>query len=305
MPDVDYEAGENESPSSYPSLDKKTKKAMEVIETGLSEYKKPAILWTGGKDSTLMTFMIKQVCESNEREKPPVLFIDHGDHFDQIREFVERWGERWGFDIKVLRNESALAKSQGGWVDTESLSPTNKEALSELDVASGQVKISLNTTAGTHLLKTVPLNEAIRENDYDAVFSGIRWDEQESRSDETFFSPRREGPPDHDRVHPMLQFDEPAIWDATWFYMVPETIDAFESGQRPVGESELPCSLADIPVNELYFEGYRSIGSKTGTEEGEDDTPAWMQNLDTTDERAGRSPSKDQLVERLRELGYM
>ena len=58
---VNYTDGEGEDPGAYPTIDDKIKKAIEVTTTGLAEYRSPAVMWTGGKDSTLVLYFIKEV----------------------------------------------------------------------------------------------------------------------------------------------------------------------------------------------------------------------------------------------------
>ncbi|MDY6780549.1 MAG: phosphoadenosine phosphosulfate reductase family protein, partial [Halobacteria archaeon] len=145
-----------------------------------------------------------------------------------------------------------------------------------LEYRDGTVPYDMDTEVCSHLLKTVALNDVIEEEGYDAVLSGIRWDEQEARSDEEYFSPREN--PDHDRVHPILHFTEQDIWDTSL--------------------------EKKVPVNPLYEQGYRSIGSEPSTEKTTD-VPAWEQNLDDTVEREGRSQDKEGIMEHLRDLGYM
>ena len=153
------------------------------------------------------------------------------------------------------------------------------------------------------------LNDAIEEHDVDGILSGVRWDEQEARADETFFSPRHDPDiyPPHDRIQPILQFAERDVWDAFWNYVVPDTVADFpDDGYVPTGADDLPNDLtaADIPVSPKYFAGFRSLGSEVSTKKS-DDVPAWLQDLDNTVERAGRAQDKEDLMERLRDLGYM
>ena len=51
-------------------------------------------------------------------------------------------------------------------------------------------------------------------------------------------------------------------------------------------------------------EGYRSLGAKVTTTKTED-TPAWDQDLETTYERGGHRQDKEELMSKLRQLGYM
>jgi len=314
--DVDYSDGEDQSPEDYPSLEDKIEKAIEVTRIGLEEYENPAIMWTGGKDSTLTLYFVKEVAEEFGYELPPAIFIDHYQHFDELLDFVEHWADEWDLDVIFARNTDV-----GDYVAEHDLTPGDDIPISELsehnqhhvrdllEYEEDTFPFLLDTYVGNHLLKTVALNDALEEYDVDGILSGIRWDEQDARADETFFSPRHDPDiyPPHDRIQPILQFDERAVWDAFWHYVVPETVEGFpDEGYVPQSYDDLPNGLthADIPISPKYFEGFRSLGSEVSTEKAESE-PAWLQNLEETTERAGRAQDKEDLMERLRDLGYM
>ena len=67
--DVDYCAGEGEHAEDYPALEDKIERAIEVVRTGLEEYDHPAVMWTGGKDSTLTLYVVKEVVERFDYER--------------------------------------------------------------------------------------------------------------------------------------------------------------------------------------------------------------------------------------------
>ena len=149
----------------------------------------------------------------------------------------------------------------------------------------------------------------MEEYDIDGVISGVRWDEQEARAEETFFSPRHDPDlfPPHDRIQPILQFAERDVWDAFWGYVVPDTVAAFpDEGYVPQSDDDLPEGVEqdDVPISPKYFAGFRSLGSEVSTEKTTEE-PAWLQDLAGTTERAGRAQDKEDLMERLRDLGYM
>ncbi len=314
--DVDYGDGEGQSPEEYPTLDTKIEKAIEVTRRGLEQYRNPAVMWTGGKDSTLTLYFIKEVAEQFDLEVPPAVFIDHYQHFEEIHEFVEKWADEWDLEVIYARNENV-----GEYVDSHDLEPGDDIEISELneqnrhhvrdllEYEEDTFPFLLDTYVGNHLLKTVALNNSLEEYDIDGVISGVRWDEQEARADETFFSPRHDPEiyPPHDRIQPILQFDEAAVWDAFWYVVVPETVEGYpEEGYVPESYDDLPegISQEDIPISPKYFEGFRSLGSEISTKKSEEE-PAWLQDLDNTTERAGRAQDKEDLMERLRDLGYM
>jgi phosphoadenosine phosphosulfate reductase len=125
-------------------------------------------------------------------------------------------------------------------------------------------------------MKTAAMNQFIEERGLKAISTAIRWDEQEARIQEDYFSPRES--PGHTRVHPMLHFKERDIWDLIHQY--------------------------DIPFCSLYYQGYRSLGIKSNTKK-DSDRPAWEQDLENTPERGGRGQEKEEIMSRLRSLGYM
>ena len=314
--DVDYTAGGGEQAADYPSIEHKIEQAISVTKRGLEEYDSPAIMWTGGKDSTLALYFAIEVAEQFDLELPPAVFIDHYQHFDDLMAFVDRWAETWDLEVVFARNEDV-----GEYVRTEDLDPGDQipvDALSEhnrhhvrdiLEFEAEEFPFLLDTYVGNHLLKTVALNNTLETEGFDGILSGIRWDEQDARAEETFFSPRHDPDiyPPHDRIQPILQFDEADVWETFWQFVVPDTVEAYpDEGYVPQDYDDLPGELTheDIPVSPKYFEGFRSLGSEVSTQRS-DTEPAWLQDLDGTTERAGRAQDKEDLMERLRDLGYM
>jgi phosphoadenosine phosphosulfate reductase len=120
------------------------------------------------------------------------------------------------------------------------------------------------------------MNVFIEDNQVRALSTAIRWDEQEARTKEDYFSPRTD--PDHMRIHPILHFTERDVWDC--------------------------IHQNDIPFCSLYNQGYRSLGAKGSTLKNSD-IPAWKQDLENTVERSGRGRDKEKIMQQLRNLGYM
>src|SRR6056297_3794938 len=240
--DVDYSDGEGEDPEDYASMEHKIEKAIEVTREGLEEYENPAVMWTGGKDSTLTLYFIKEVAERFDLETPTAVFIDHFQHFDEIHDFVAKWEDEWDLDVVYASNDDV-----GDYAEAEDLDPGDDipiDALNDhnqhhvrdiLEYEEDTFPFLLDTYVGNHLLKTVALNDTIEELDIDGIISGVRWDEQEARAYETFFSPRHDPDiyPPHDRVQPILQFAEPDVWDAFWNFVVPETVEGYPAGHVP------------------------------------------------------------------------
>ena len=308
--EVDYQDGRGHSAKEYHSLEEKLEKAIEVVNEGLEQYKSPAIMWTGGKDSTLLLYVIREVAQERGEEIPPAIFLDHFAHFPEVTEFVDRWADKWELNLIKARNEDIgnLIERSGQSIEVKYLNESNKKELQKLDYKEERIVIDPDTFVGNHLLKTAVLNDTIITRGFDGIFSGVRWDEQEARSNETFFSPRHDHKkyPPHDRIHPILQFDERSLWDAMWKFVIPDSVEGYPIGHVPSDYDDLPKGILseDIPVGPKYFEGFRSLGTKKGSMKSEN-KPAWLQNLEETSERQGRAQDKEGIMERLRDLGYM
>jgi phosphoadenosine phosphosulfate reductase len=206
------------------------------------------------------------------------MFIDEGDVFPEIAEFVENLQQQWGLDIAFLKNHDVTSKAQavGDLIPVASLNADNQAALAEIGFTDEAFPFLPDSPVCNHLMKTLPMRRFIRERHLAALMTAIRWDEIGAREAESYFSPRTD--PDHIRVHPILHFRERDIWIATFKY--------------------------DIPYNSLYRLGYRSLGARCATLRVSD-IPAWMQDLENTPERAGRGEDKEAVMEQLRALGYM
>ena len=281
----------------------------EVVKRALEEYDtdKTVIGFTGGKDSTLTAWLVKRVCEEHGFEKPRFMFVDHGQHFDELEDYVKRLADDWGFEVMVAKNEDLIdqADKPGEKVPVEDLNERNREEAARIDEELEEVPWLMDTESGNHLLKTVPMNELLENHGIEAVINGVRWDEHESRGDEDFYSPRSD--PDHMRVHPILQLDERDVWDVSWFHMVPD-VTGIDIEEYPEDEDDLPEGLSkeDVAISPKYWAGFRSLGSEVSTDKSAEE-PAWLQDVENTKERAGRAQNKDdkEIMNRLRELGYM
>ncbi|MBC8514601.1 phosphoadenosine phosphosulfate reductase family protein [bacterium] len=263
------------------NLEGKIAHMRQVMEDALRTFGSDRVIlaWTGGKDSTLLLWVLKELCETENLPMPRSLFINEGHVFDEIMDFVKDWTEKLGLDVDHVKNDDVynLAKGViGSTIQVADLDERNQKEIVRLKYEKPSFVYEAESYIGNHLMKTVAMNRFLEGAGVDAVITGIRWDEQDARKNETEFSPRKN--PDHTRIHPILPFDEREIWDAHFHLKVPF------------------CSL--------YREGYRSLGA-AGTTTKTTDTPAWEQDLEGTIERGGRRQDKENLMERLRDLGYM
>lgn len=261
-------------------LNGKVDLSKQVIRDALSRFghERIALAWTGGKDSTTMVWLFGRVCAELSIPVPKCMFIDEGDVFEEIYAHVHYLKERWNLDLVVVKNLDVISKTEslGDIVKVETLSARNRQELSLIGSEDKEFPFDPESYVGNHLMKTVPMKMFIEEHRVEALATAIRWDEQEARVEEQYFSPRKN--PDHFRIHPILHFSERDVW---------ETIRSF-----------------GIPYCSLYTLGYRSLGAKHSTGKNSD-IPAWQQDMESTPERNGRGQDKEMVMEKLRELGYM
>jgi phosphoadenosine phosphosulfate reductase len=262
------------------NIEQKINNAKKIIKQALVQFGRDNLLiaWTGGKDSTTMLWLYREVCMELNVEKPRCMFIDEGDVFEEILEHVHAIKKEWDIDVVMVKNTdvSEKAAKTGDIIKVSELNDRNRKELLRLGFKEDTFPFGPESYVGNHLMKTVPMNIFIEDNRIQALSTAIRWDEQETRQAEDYFSARKN--PDHIRVHPILHFRECDIWDIIHTYKIPF------------------CSL--------YLKGYRSLGAKNFTVKFSD-IPAWEQDLDNTTERGGRGQDKEMIMGKLRDLGYM
>ena len=190
------------------NLEDKISKSKEVLNEALERFAgKIALAWTGGKDSTTTLHLLREL--GRGKVAIPVLNIDTSVKFKEIYEFRDRLAREWNLDLIIVRND---------------------EALKEIKIAENKEECCLR-------LKAEMIAGSIVRCGWQALITGMRWDEQPDRDQEEYFSPR-ETPP-HVRVHPILHFTEMDIWQYIKTYQVPYC-DLYHRGYRSLGCE--PCT---------------------------------------------------------------
>ena len=257
-------------------------KSLYIIREAYAEFKKPAVLWSTGKDSTAALWLCRKAFLG--KIPFPVIHIDTGYKFKQMYKFRDEIAAEWGLDLIVAQNEEARKAGVGP--------------------QSGKFECCTQ-------LKTQALMECLEKNGFDALILAIRRDEHGIRAKERYFSPRDEDfkwnykdqplemwdqyqgiteDKTHTRVHPILHWRELDVWE----YVKQEK----------------------IPSNPMYFaEGgkrYRSLGCEPCTSPIDSDAKTIneiVEELKTTKiaERSGRAQDKEKAftMQKLRALGYM
>jgi sulfate adenylyltransferase subunit 2 len=158
-------------------LDELESQSIYIIREAYYHYKKLAVLWSIGKDSTALMWLVRKAFFG--KVPIPALHIDTTYKFKEIYEFREKYCKMWDLDLVVARNDEALAAGM------------NCEKKLECCTA----------------LKTDGLKLAIAEHGFEALLLGIRRDEHGIRAKERYFSPR-------DYVlNWKYQYQPPELWD--------------------------------------------------------------------------------------------
>ncbi len=253
-----------------------------IIREAYAQYNKLAVLWSIGKDSTVLLWLIRKAFCGHVPF--PAVHIDTTYKIPEMIRYRDAYAKEWDIDLKIGGNKKALEEGMG----------PDKGKVTCCDA-----------------LKTRALQQLLEEEKYHGLFLGIRRDEEGTRAKERFFSPRdihfewnfKDQMPEiwdqfnthfdentHVRIHPILQWTE---------------IDVWEYIQRE-----------NIPIIDLYFakngKRYRSLGceSCTGTVASHattiDQIIEELKNTNVT-ERHGRAQDQESLyaMQKLRAKGYM
>jgi len=261
-------------------------KSKEIVRETFSRFKLEdiAITWTGGKDSTLTLWIIRQVCAEDKLKLPRVMTIDEYDSFEEIHDFINKYEKEWKLDLTWMRNDDVV-KAAGGKLNStvyvKDLNQRNQAELKRIGFKEDSFPFEAESFTGNHLMKTVMFNMYIEQSGVKAIFQGLRRDEQNARAEDDYFEKKDKADliPEHTRIKPILHFTERDLWNT--------------------------YSVFKIPYCVLYEKGYRSLGAKTTSAIAQPGVPAWEQDLEHTTERAGRRQDKEKMMKRLRGLGYM
>ena len=145
-------------------LDRLEAEAVYIMREVAAECEKPVMLYSIGKDSSVMLHL---ALKAFYPEKPPFPFmhIDTTWKFKEMIEFRDRVAEKYNIEMLVYKNEDGIAKG---------INPFEHGA------------------AYTDIMKTQALKQALDKYGFTAAFGGGRRDEEKSRAKERIFSFRNE-----------------------------------------------------------------------------------------------------------------
>ena len=146
--------------SNLSHLDELEAEAIYIMREVAAECEKPVMLYSIGKDSSVMLHL---ALKAFYPEKPPFPFlhIDTTWKFREMIEFRDRIAKENGIDMLVYTNEEGV-----------------KAGINPFD----------NGSAYTDIMKTQALKQALTKYGFTAAFGGGRRDEEKSRAKERIFS---------------------------------------------------------------------------------------------------------------------
>ncbi len=187
-------------------LDQLEAEALFIMRETAAQFRKPALLFSGGKDSIVMAHLARKAFWPAKMPFPFV-HVDTGHNFPETMTYRDDYVASLGADLVV----GSVQKS----------------------IDEGRVVEEKGINASRNKLQTVTLLDTIAEHGYDACLGGGRRDEEKARAKERFFShrdefgqwdPKNQRPElwnlfnglknegEHFRVFPLSNFTEMDVW---------------------------------------------------------------------------------------------
>jgi sulfate adenylyltransferase subunit 2 len=213
--------------------------AMHILREAVAEARNPVMLFSAGKDSTVLAQVALRAFYPG---KPPfpLLHIDSTWEFRSLLAFRNDFARDHGFELIVHANENGRA-----------------EGLNPFDHGERY----------TSAMRTEPLKAALDHGAYDIVLGGARRDEEKSRAKERIFSVRsaghgwdprqqrpelwnlyntRLGTDQSARVFPLSNWTESDIWSYALWRQIP-LAPLYFARMRPVVERDGVLLVVDDP----------------------------------------------------------
>jgi sulfate adenylyltransferase subunit 2 len=221
-----------------PHLRRLEAEAIGIIREVAAEFERPVMLYSIGKDSSVMLHVAQKAFYPSKLPFP-LLHIDTTWKFREMIRFRDETAARLGVELLVHINQEGLARG---------ISP----------IASG-------SALHTQVMKTEGLRQALDKYQFDAAFGGARRDEEKSRAKERIFShrsashawdPRNQRPElwhlyntriakgESMRVFPLSNWTELDVWDYIAAENIP-VVPLYFAKERPVVERDGALIMVD------------------------------------------------------------
>lgn len=290
-------------------LTKLENKSVHIIREAYSELKNLCMLWSVGKDSTVMLWLARKAFFGHIPFS--LVHIDTSYKIPEMIEYRDRLAKKFRIDMIYGENRQAIKAKQtfpdGNATRLECCRALKTEALRNT-LSGTWPRYRMNHETGFYELdeNTEP---------FTGVIVGVRSDEEGSRSKERYFSPRDRNndwdigdqPPEfwnqyktefapgtHVRIHPLLDWTELNIWEYIEKENIPTVSLYYNQGDGKRYRS-LGCEACTSPIcseSKNVKEIIKEL--KTG-------------KLSNIAERSGREQDKEDGggLEELRRRGYM
>jgi sulfate adenylyltransferase subunit 2 len=207
--------------------------SIEIMRDVVAEFKKPVMLYSIGKDSSVMLHLAVKAFYPAKLPFP-LMHVDTTWKFREMIAFRDETAKRLGVDLIVHVNQDGVARG---------INP----------IASG-------SSLHTQVMKTDALKQALDLYGFDAAFGGARRDEEKSRAKERIFSFRLPGhiwDPRNQR---------PELWNLfNTRIRQGETMRVFAMSNWTELDVWEYIMLEKIPVVPLYFAKPRPVVERSGT----------------------------------------
>ena len=214
------------------NLEQLEAESIHIIREVASQFENPVMLYSIGKDSSVMLHLAKKAFLPGKIPFP-LMHVDTQWKFRDMYAFRERMAKEYNVDLLV-------------WIN-----PDGKDKVNPIEHGSEK---------HTEIMKTVALKQALNHYGFDAAFGGARRDEEKSRAKERIFSFR-------DKNH---QWDpknqRPELWNLFNAKINKgESIRVFPLSNWTELDVWLYVYKEKIPVVPLYFAKERPVVSRSGT----------------------------------------
>jgi sulfate adenylyltransferase subunit 2 len=205
--------------------------AIHILRDGVAEARNPVLLFSGGKDSTVLAHLVTRAFYP-ARPPIPLLHIDSTWEFADVLAFRDAFAARHDFRLLVHANEQGRA---------ENINPFD------------------HGDTYTTLMRTEPLKEALTSGGFDIIFGGARRDEEATRAKERIVSVRSAS----HGWEPRAQRPEP--WRAfNWRLSPGQSIRAFPLSNWTEQDLWLYILARRIELAPLYLAAERPVVMRDG-----------------------------------------
>ena len=206
--------------------------AVHIIREATAESQNPVMLYSIGKDSSVM-IRLAQKAFYPSKVPFPILHIDSKWKFREMIEFRDKFCQEQQLDLIVHYNEQGY-----------------KDGINPFKHGSRK---------HTDIMKTQALLQALDNGGYDVIFGGARRDEEKSRAKERVFSFRDR----HHQWDPKNQ--RPELWDLYNARITPgESIRVFPLSNWTEMDIWYYIRQENIPIVPLYFAAPRPVVERDG-----------------------------------------